>query len=166
MTRPRDLRVTLIRDGKLALDVADPRHPRPAFCYRDLRGRNRAEQHQLMVRDNNGDVLIEWQPEAPRSARTARSRHRAGSPEKVATIEELYLTGLHLEQYRHATRRPKPTGMRACDAIPTMRDSTTPWACCICAQASSRKRRHPSRRAVEGLRAETPTLMMASPSTT
>jgi tetratricopeptide (TPR) repeat protein len=29
-------------------------------------------------------------------------------PEEIATVEELYLTGLHLEQYRHATRDPDP----------------------------------------------------------
>ena len=29
-------------------------------------------------------------------------------PEEVATADELYLTGLHLEQYRHATRSPEP----------------------------------------------------------
>ena len=29
------------------------------------------------------------------------------APEQIATIEELYLTGVHLEQNRHATRRPE-----------------------------------------------------------
>ena len=29
-------------------------------------------------------------------------------PEDTASLEELYLTGLHLEQYRHATRSPEP----------------------------------------------------------
>ncbi|MES2221543.1 MAG: DUF5107 domain-containing protein [Acidobacteriota bacterium] len=29
-----------------------------------------------------------------------------GSPETIATAEQLYLTGLHLDQYRHATRDP------------------------------------------------------------
>ncbi len=30
------------------------------------------------------------------------------APQDIATVEELYLTGLHLEQYRHATRSPVP----------------------------------------------------------
>ena len=30
------------------------------------------------------------------------------APADVATVEELYLTGAHLEQYRHATRSPEP----------------------------------------------------------
>jgi tetratricopeptide (TPR) repeat protein len=29
------------------------------------------------------------------------------TPEQIATVEELYLTGVHLEQNRHATRRPE-----------------------------------------------------------
>ena len=32
----------------------------------------------------------------------------ADEPEKIMTNEELYLTGLHIEQYRHATYRPDP----------------------------------------------------------
>jgi tetratricopeptide (TPR) repeat protein len=31
-----------------------------------------------------------------------------GLPESLASTEELFLTGLHLEQYRHATRSPEP----------------------------------------------------------
>ena len=31
----------------------------------------------------------------------------APAPEKIQSAEELYLTGLHLEQYRHATRNPE-----------------------------------------------------------
>ena len=30
------------------------------------------------------------------------------APEELASVEELYLTGRHLEQYRHATRSPEP----------------------------------------------------------
>jgi tetratricopeptide (TPR) repeat protein len=30
------------------------------------------------------------------------------SPDEIQTVEELYITGLHLEQYRHATRNPEP----------------------------------------------------------
>lgn len=30
------------------------------------------------------------------------------APEEVGSVEQLYLTGLHLEQYRHATRDPDP----------------------------------------------------------
>lgn len=41
-------------------------------------------------------------PKLPQPAQAARD------PEELMTCEELYLTGLHIEQYRHATYRPDP----------------------------------------------------------
>jgi tetratricopeptide (TPR) repeat protein len=34
-------------------------------------------------------------------------------PEQIVTVEELYLTGVHLEQYHHATRSPEPYWLEA-----------------------------------------------------
>ena len=45
--------------------------------------------------------------ENSRRVETAPSASEPPLPEKVATVEELYLTGLHLEQYRHATCGPE-----------------------------------------------------------
>lgn len=41
-------------------------------------------------------------PELPKPAEAAKD------PSEIMTNEELYLTGLHIEQYRHATYRPDP----------------------------------------------------------
>ena len=41
-------------------------------------------------------------PKLPEPAQAAKD------PEEIMTCEELYLTGLHIEQYRHATYRPDP----------------------------------------------------------
>lgn len=41
-------------------------------------------------------------PKLPDPAQAAKD------PEEIMTCEELYLTGLHIEQYRHATYRPDP----------------------------------------------------------
>lgn len=41
-------------------------------------------------------------PQLPEPAKAAKD------PEEIMTNEELYLTGLHIEQYRHATYRPDP----------------------------------------------------------
>jgi tetratricopeptide (TPR) repeat protein len=40
------------------------------------------------------------------------------SPELIASTDELYLTGLHLEQYRHATRAPEPYWREALERDP------------------------------------------------
>jgi tetratricopeptide (TPR) repeat protein len=46
------------------------------------------------------EVAIPGEPPPPAS--------EPAFPDGIATNEELYLTGLHLEQYRHATRAPEP----------------------------------------------------------
>ncbi len=54
----------------------------------------------------NGELLISWSPEVKESKPIPEAAKPAKSPEEIETNEELYLTGLHLEQYRHATYDP------------------------------------------------------------
>lgn len=58
---------------------------------------------KLQVVSAEGTVLVEYQPEAPVEAAIPEAAEAAKAPSDVDTIEQLYLTGLHLEQYRHAT---------------------------------------------------------------
>ncbi|HMD88696.1 MAG TPA: DUF5107 domain-containing protein, partial [Anaerolineaceae bacterium] len=51
--------------------------------------------------------LPDEKPEIPAPAAAARP------PETIESIDELYLNGLHLEQYRHATYAPEPYYMEA-----------------------------------------------------
>ncbi len=55
-----------------------------------------------------GVCLVEYQPEAQGIPRLPQPAQAAEEPEKIMTNEELYLTGLHIEQYRHATYQPDP----------------------------------------------------------
>ncbi len=59
------------------------------------------------VMDEEGKELIAWQPEAPTHHEPPKPATEPLLPEQMESIEELYLTGLHLEQYRHATRSPE-----------------------------------------------------------
>ncbi|MGB7170035.1 MAG: DUF5107 domain-containing protein [Acidobacteriaceae bacterium] len=52
-------------------------------------------------------VLIEYNREQVEPARSPMVAQEPPDPEKMESVEELFLTGLHLEQYRHATRRPE-----------------------------------------------------------
>lgn len=54
----------------------------------------------------NGSVLLEYTPEPDEIKRIPDAAEAALSPEDTKTVEQLYLTGLHLEQYRHATWSP------------------------------------------------------------
>ncbi len=55
-----------------------------------------------------GRCLVEYQPEAPGIPKLPDPAQAAEEPEKIRTNEELYLTGQHIEQYRHATYLPDP----------------------------------------------------------
>jgi tetratricopeptide (TPR) repeat protein len=62
----------------------------------------------LRVVDRNGSELIRYRPiERPITELPAPAAEPP-APEAAATNEELYITGLHLAQYRHATRYPEP----------------------------------------------------------
>lgn len=59
------------------------------------------------LRAADGTVLVRWEPthaddEEPWVA------EEPPSPEDIGSVEELFLTGLHLAQYRHPTRSPLP----------------------------------------------------------
>jgi tetratricopeptide (TPR) repeat protein len=52
-------------------------------------------------------ILIEYDPARIESATPPVVANEPKLPEQIDSIEGLYLTGLHLEQYRHATRMPE-----------------------------------------------------------
>nr|WP_312883494.1 DUF5107 domain-containing protein [Paenibacillus germinis] len=62
---------------------------------------------KLTVRDANGTLLIAYQPAKPSIEQVPDAAKQLQSPEELKTNEQLYLAGLHLEQYRHATFEPE-----------------------------------------------------------
>ncbi|MFZ1750072.1 MAG: DUF5107 domain-containing protein, partial [Saprospiraceae bacterium] len=64
--------------------------------------------HELTVslKDNQGNVIVSWTPESSTSKIIPEPAKAAKDPKDIDSIEQLYLTGLHLEQYRHATYLP------------------------------------------------------------
>ncbi|NMN01097.1 tetratricopeptide repeat protein [Bifidobacterium sp. DSM 109958] len=67
-----------------------------------------AEEITVTVADADGRVLVAYAPQPKHAARLPEPAKAIGAPEDIRTNEELLLAGLHLEQYRHATRRPDP----------------------------------------------------------
>src|SRR3712207_6167583 len=61
----------------------------------------------LRVLSRQGDELIRYAPEKAGEAPLPEPATEPPLPSEIHTTEELYLTGLHLEQYRHATRYPE-----------------------------------------------------------
>ncbi|WP_051392764.1 DUF5107 domain-containing protein [Glycomyces arizonensis] len=61
--------------------------------------------------EHGGETLIAWRPRPePEASNTglAEPATEPPAPAGIDSVDELYLTGLHLAQYRHATRSPEP----------------------------------------------------------
>jgi tetratricopeptide (TPR) repeat protein len=65
-------------------------------------------QEWTLELEAEGEVLLRYAPGEIRPAPAPAEATEPPEPEVIASTDELYLTGLHLEQYRHATRSPEP----------------------------------------------------------
>lgn len=61
---------------------------------------------KVIVRDHNGKELVSWQREKAEQKEIPAAATAAKLPAEIEQVEDLYLNGLHLEQYRHATFNP------------------------------------------------------------
>ncbi|WP_052339343.1 DUF5107 domain-containing protein [Gorillibacterium massiliense] len=78
----------------------------PTQTFKSLVSLAEADQaHDLIatVRGADGRVLISYQPKRPEIEEIPDAAKPLPLPEELKTNEQLYLAGLHLEQYRHAT---------------------------------------------------------------
>ncbi len=64
------------------------------------------EDFYLSLKTNTGKLLVDYKPEKPQEKPVPEPAKAAKEPQEINSIEQLYLTGLHLEQYRHATYKP------------------------------------------------------------
>lgn len=67
------------------------------------------QEHELTltVRDEKGRLLVAYTPRKKEIEQVPAAAEPLPRPSELATNEELYLAGLHLEQYRHATYEPE-----------------------------------------------------------
>jgi tetratricopeptide (TPR) repeat protein len=61
---------------------------------------------RISLNDHAGRELISYQPQALKKADVPPPATEPPAPEEIISNDELFVTGLHLEQYRHATRSP------------------------------------------------------------
>jgi tetratricopeptide (TPR) repeat protein len=61
------------------------------------------EKLKVLLVSAAGNILVHYQPEARVSKDIPAAAKPALEPQAIASIEQLFLTGLHIEQYRHAT---------------------------------------------------------------
>lgn len=68
---------------------------------------------RLAVYDQHGRLLLAYAPKEKKIEKIPDPAPAARLPHEIQTNEELYLTGLHIEQYRHATYLPDPYYLEA-----------------------------------------------------
>ncbi|MGD8781366.1 MAG: DUF5107 domain-containing protein [Ignavibacteria bacterium] len=64
------------------------------------------DDFEVIVSDADGKVLVNWKASKDKSKEVPQPAVAAKFPEEIEHIEQLFLTGQHLEQYRHATYNP------------------------------------------------------------
>ncbi|MBW8864225.1 MAG: DUF5107 domain-containing protein [Verrucomicrobia bacterium] len=73
-----------------------------------LPGKIAEKNIRVVVADADGNELISYQPKEREKAKVPPPATEPPAPEEIDSNDELFITGLHLDQYRHATRSPVP----------------------------------------------------------
>ncbi|WP_166246397.1 DUF5107 domain-containing protein [Paenibacillus turpanensis] len=100
----------IIFKGKKSTYVSECASLSPTITFQTvvaLDGEDQAHDLVVKVQDRSGRVLISYQPKEPQIERVPDAAKPMPEPEELTTNEQLYLAGLHLEQYRHATFEPE-----------------------------------------------------------
>ncbi|MGQ1947859.1 DUF5107 domain-containing protein [Geofilum sp. OHC36d9] len=77
------------------------------------------EDIYLCVQSQDGKILVDWQTEPETLKPIPDPAKAAKDPAEIKSVEQLYLRGLHLEQYRHATYNPVDYYQEALKREPT-----------------------------------------------
>lgn len=112
----------VLLDQKLDIDPSRPHQT-------ELKVKKGIVEKNLDIRlySSSGRELVGYQPGKKQELEIPEAAKPALAPENISSIEELFLTGLHIEQYRHATFDPtdyyqeaikrEPTDVRANNAM-------------------------------------------------
>ena len=81
--------------------------PEKPFVYTSTLKGDKETDLTLTVKDAEDNILCSYTPAPYKYEKTPAPAEPCEKPENIHSIEELYLTALHLEQYRHATYSPE-----------------------------------------------------------
>lgn len=104
----KDMKVLVVEveTGRVLLDETVQLSPEHPFCATFETGSLKEEEIRVELRNSEGRVVLSYQADKPEIKPLPDPAKAAKDPRDIASIEQLYLTGLHLEQYRHATYNP------------------------------------------------------------
>jgi tetratricopeptide (TPR) repeat protein len=107
VTSKRTVRILLTCREESLIDNVVELVPGQPFTNKVPTHPGKADELRLVVLDADGRELIAYKPEAVDDCDLPEPAKEPDAPSEVSSIEELFLIGLHLEQYRHATRSPE-----------------------------------------------------------
>ena len=107
VTSRRTVHIVLTRSERTLIEEEQELSPGEPFTKTIEEVGFRPEEYKLAVLDAEGNLLIAYRPELKSEGKVPSPAKEPLPPEEISSVEELYLTGLHLEQYRHATRSPE-----------------------------------------------------------
>ncbi len=112
--------VTLTARTQTLLEETQDLKPGEPFVAELTLSESLAETDLLLrLCDDRGNEVIRYAPQAIEEPPLPEAMTPPPPPETFDSIEELYLTGLHLEQYRHPTIEPEPYWEAALAMDPT-----------------------------------------------
>jgi tetratricopeptide (TPR) repeat protein len=108
ITRPRHVQVALVREGQPLYEKDVELSPETALTETvQLPTGTRPQELTLRVSEGTTEILS-FTPLPDETPAIPAPATPALPPHDIASNEELFLNGLHLEQYRHATYAPEP----------------------------------------------------------
>lgn len=100
----QDLHIQITQNGLLVLELV--RDITPETILEEFVSISDWVSVCVSIYNPQGKLLLSWQPEPDTIKEIPEPAKAAPDPKEIQTNEQLYLTGLHLEQYRHATYMP------------------------------------------------------------
>lgn len=97
----KELHIVVTKEGKPVLDIT--RTVSPEAILEESVPVLSIDGISVLVYNAKGKLLLSWEPEPDEIKEVPEPARAALDPKDIQTTEQLYLTGLHLEQYRHAT---------------------------------------------------------------
>ena len=107
LTRPRNVRIELLCSDSAILDRNLRLGPESPFVE-GVGVPQGIMPSQLLLRvSSDGAELVRYSPAVPGEEEIPKPAEAPRPPGEIPSVEELFLVGLHLEQYRHATWEPE-----------------------------------------------------------
>jgi tetratricopeptide (TPR) repeat protein len=108
-TRFPEATITVSAKGKTLVSVTRDLAPGDSWAGELALPKNTAATDlRLRVLSREGREIVVYQPAPSAPSAVPPPATEPELPDAIASLDELYVTGLHLDQYRHATRSPVP----------------------------------------------------------